>query len=57
MTGVDTVIFDAFDMMKILLDKNEMVMFILPDGLSYEQVEYYKDNLTILSGNYKKQPA
>lgn len=53
-TGVDTVIFDAFDMMKILLDKNEMVMFILPDGLSYEQVEYYKDNLTILSGNYKK---
>ncbi len=53
-SGVDTVIFDAFDMMKILLDKNEKVMFILPDGLSYEQVEYYKDNLTILSGNYKK---
>jgi sulfur relay (sulfurtransferase) DsrF/TusC family protein len=53
-TDVDTVIYDAYEMMKILLDKNEKVMLILPDGLSYAQIDHFKDNLTILSQNYRK---
>ena len=53
-SGVDMVIYDAFYMLKEKLDKNEKVMFILPDGLSYEQVEEYNEKLSILSDNYVK---
>jgi len=51
-TGTDTVIYDAFSEMKESLDKGQKVMFILPDGLSYQQIEEYGDGLTVLGYNY-----
>jgi hypothetical protein len=51
-TGTDTLTYDAFYEMQTAIDNDEKVMFILPDGFSYEQVEYYNEDLSYLSENY-----
>ena len=51
--GIDTVLYDSYYVMKNALDNDQKVMFILPDGLSIEQIEYYYDDLRILNANYK----
>ncbi len=53
-TDVDLIIYDAYKMMKQELDNNNKVMFILPDGLSYQQVQHYADDLSLFKENYRK---
>jgi len=48
----ETVLFDAYYTMKSALDSGERVMFILPDGLSLQQVKHYADDLTLFKDNY-----
>lgn len=53
-TDTDTLIYDAFFEMKKAIDNNEKVMFILPDGLSYQQVINFNDDLSLFKDNYKR---
>lgn len=53
-SGASKIVYDAFDIMKNELSNGNRVMFILPDGLSYEQVEFYSGELTLFSQNYQK---
>ena len=52
--AIDTeyVLYDAYYEMKSALDMGEKVMFILPDGLSIEQIQYYNEDLQLLNDNY-----
>lgn len=55
-TGTDTLIYDAFFTMKDAIDANKKVMFILPDGLSMQQIEYFADkniDLGLFSEGYR----
>ncbi|MGI6133380.1 MAG: alkaline phosphatase family protein [Christensenellales bacterium] len=52
--NVDTIIYDAYEIMRSELDKGNKVMFILPDGLSYGQVAHFQQHLNLLGGNYIK---
>ncbi|HHU42794.1 MAG: alkaline phosphatase family protein [Bacillota bacterium] len=49
--GLDTVLFDAYYDMKDAL-KQDKVMFILVDGFSYQQAEYYHEDLQLLNTGY-----
>jgi hypothetical protein len=46
--GTDLMVYDAYDQMKSALDGGEKVMFILPDGLSWQQAEYFSEYLNTL---------
>ena len=51
-SGTETLTYDSYYEIQNSIDNNEKVMFILPDGFSYEQVQYYKDELTFFNSNY-----
>ncbi len=47
-SGANKSLIDAYTLMKSSIDNNQKVMFILPDGYSYEQYKLWKNELTIL---------
>jgi len=47
-SDVSTLSYDSFDIMKNALNNDKKVVFILPDGYSYQQYELYKNQLNIL---------
>lgn len=52
--GTDSVIYDSYYKMKELIDKNEKIMFFETDGFSYEQCEYFKEELFLFAQNSLK---
>ena len=50
-TGTDTLIQDAYYEMKEAVDEDQKVMFILPDGFSWEQANVFNEELTTLKLN------
>lgn len=46
--GTSRMIYNAFDEIKTSLEIGEKVMYILPDGFSYEQAKYFSDDLDLL---------
>lgn len=51
-SGTETAVMDGFFHMKEALDSNKKVMFILPDGLSLQQVKYSDNDLSFFNKNY-----
>lgn len=51
-SGTETVVMDGYGHMKEALDNNKKVMFILPDGLSLQQVKHYENDLSFFNNNY-----
>lgn len=47
-TGTNKLISDAYYDMKVAIDANKKVMFILPDGFSWQQANTFNDQLTTL---------
>lgn len=50
-SGTSRMIYDAYDEMKTYLEQGK-VMYILPDGFSYEQAKYFSDDLDLLKPIY-----
>ncbi len=48
-SGTNLMVYDAYNQMKNILDEGKRVMFILPDGFSLEQANYFSDYLDTLS--------
>lgn len=53
-TGTHLMIYDAYREMKESLDRDEKVMFILPDGFSWEQANYFASSLDTLKPSNAK---
>lgn len=51
-SGTENIIYDAYYDIKTAIDRDERVMFILPDGLSLQQIETFKDDLTLFKQGY-----
>lgn len=50
-SGTENIIYDAYNDMKSAIDSDKKVMFILPDGLSLEQVKHFQE-LTLFKQGY-----
>ncbi len=48
-TDTLTANYDAYYEIKQSIDNNEKVMFILPDGLSWQQINYFNDKIGLLN--------
>lgn len=50
-TGVDTTILDFYSLMKEEIDADKKVMFILPDGFSWQQANLFENDLNTLKAS------
>ncbi len=50
--GTEKIVYDAYQDMKNAIDSDKRVMFILPDGLSLEQIRHFNEDLTVFKQGY-----